>query len=143
VENPSQDEIALAQRGEKDYTVDLSRLDELVKSYVENIKEKFPECTRYTKQQVNFWKDLVWYSTIGHAGEWLSLHFACVEPAEGMRAFAEKRKPDYKGIRQKLAEGKSPELLWGAYTKECKACNTKYIPDSFSYCGKCGTKLYP
>ena len=28
---------------------------------------QFPECQRYTKQQVNFWKELAWHQTIGHA----------------------------------------------------------------------------
>ena len=46
---------------------------------------KLPETTRYTKQQLNFLKDLAWHSTVRHAQDWLSLHYACWEPLEGMR----------------------------------------------------------
>ena len=65
--------------------------------------EQFPECQRYTKQSANFWKDFAWHQTIGHAREWLTLHYASLEPWEGMRAFVEKRPADYKGVRDKAA----------------------------------------
>lgn len=121
--------------------IDLTALDEAVKVMAQKLIEKFPECTRYTKQQVNFWKDLAWYSTIGHARDWLSLHFTSLEPYEGMTAFVEKRPADYLGIRKRAAEDKSSEFLWGPYTKTCKSCGAKGIPEEFAYCGKCGKKL--
>jgi enoyl-CoA hydratase/carnithine racemase len=33
----------------------------------EKLIDKFPECTRYTRQQANFWKDFAWSMTVGHA----------------------------------------------------------------------------
>jgi enoyl-CoA hydratase/carnithine racemase len=104
------------------------------------IIDKF-RCTRYTKQQVNFWKDLSWYSTVGHARDWLSLHFMSPEPYEGMTAFVEKRSPRYRDLRQRAAEGRSSEFLWGPYTRACGACGAKGIPEEFAYCGKCGARL--
>jgi len=55
--------------------------------------DKFPECMRYTKQQTNFWKDFAWHQTVGHARDWLALHYTSLEPYEGMHAFVEKRRP--------------------------------------------------
>jgi 1,4-dihydroxy-2-naphthoyl-CoA synthase len=82
-----------------------------VTKLAEELLEKFPECLRYTKQQVNFWKDLSWHLTVPHAQDWLALHFATSEPHEGMRAFVEKRPPDIAGIRKRLADGEAPEFL--------------------------------
>ncbi|MFW9825137.1 MAG: enoyl-CoA hydratase/isomerase family protein, partial [Candidatus Thorarchaeota archaeon] len=36
-------------------------IDEAVDKMCEKLIDKFPECMRYTKQQVNFWKDFVWH----------------------------------------------------------------------------------
>jgi len=121
--------------------VPYEQLDTVVKEFCERLVLKFQECLRYTKQQTNFWKDLAWYLTIGHAKDWLSLHFACAEPHEGMTAFVEKRAPDYLKLRQRAAQGKSPEFLWGPYRKTCPQCGVQGLPESFEYCGKCGTKL--
>ena len=117
------------------------QLDSAVKEMCDKLINKFPECLRYTKQQTNFWKDLAWSSTVGHAREWLALHFASVEPYEGMKAFVEKRPKDYVGLRQKAAEGGSSEFLFGPYVQECPGCGTKGIPAEFAFCGKCGAKL--
>lgn len=121
--------------------VSRDKLDEAVNALCKKLLDKFPECARYTKQQVNFWKDLAWHQTIGHAREWLSLHFASLEPYEGMTSFVEKRPPAYGGIRKQMAEGKWTETLWGPPDKVCKKCNTKGIPEGFEFCGKCGAKL--
>lgn len=141
VENPTSEEVRWAEKGENGYAIDLTRLDAVVAAWAANLKEKFPECTRYTKQQMNVWKEWAWSSTVGHAADWLSLHFACAEPHEGMRAFVEKRKPDYAGIRAKLAAGESPELVWGANEKACPSCGAVCLPSAFAFCGKCGAKL--
>ena len=74
----------------------------------------FPECTRYTKQQVNFWKDLAWHQTVRHAQDWLALHYTSWEPVEGMRAFVEKRPSRYRLLRERAAEGRSSETPVGA-----------------------------
>ncbi|UCD91805.1 MAG: enoyl-CoA hydratase/isomerase family protein [Methanobacteriota archaeon] len=121
--------------------VPYAELDEAVDRMSKKLIDKFPECMRYTKQQVNFWKDLSWYNTIGHARDWLSVHFASYEPWEGMKSFVEKRETGYRKLRDLAAEGKSSEFVWGPYTKECGKCGSKGIPENFEYCGKCGEKL--
>ncbi len=117
------------------------QLDSAVQEMCGKLINKFPECLRYTKQQTNFWKDLAWSSTVGHAREWLALHFASVEPYEGMKAFVEKRPKDYIGLRTKAAEGKSSEFLFGPYVQECAKCGTKGIPAEFKFCGSCGAEI--
>lgn len=117
------------------------KLDETVNEMVEVLLDKFYECTRYTRAQINFWKELSWHGTIGHARDWLTTHFACGEPNEGMRAFVEKRKVDYRGLRQKMADGGNIEFMWGSYSVNCPSCGAFGIPSEFSFCGKCGVEL--
>lgn len=112
------------------YAVPYSELDSKVQEIAEKLINKFPECTRYTKQQLNFWKDFAWNSTIGHAKDWLSLHFASCEAKEGMLGFVEKRQPDYLKIRDKALN-----------FKECNGCGEKCLPEEFNFCGKCGKPL--
>ncbi|HVD00415.1 MAG TPA: enoyl-CoA hydratase-related protein [Candidatus Dormibacteraeota bacterium] len=121
--------------------VPYAELDAAVDTLAQKLIDKFPECTRYTKQAVNYWKDQAWSASIGHARDWLSLHFASLEPWEGMTAFVEKRQPDYRGIRAKAAAGGSSEFVWGAYTGTCPSCGAKGIPAEFAFCGKCGSAL--
>ena len=121
--------------------VPYAELDAAVDALAQKLIDKFPECTRYTKEAVNYWKDQAWAASIGHARDWLSLHFATLEPWEGMTAFVEKRKPDYRGIRRKAAEGGSSEFVWGPYIGTCGSCGAKGIPADFAFCGKCGAPL--
>jgi len=121
--------------------VPLAELDRAVDAMAKKLLEKFPECTRYTKQQVNFWKDFVWHLSVGHARDWLTLHFTDVEPYEGMTSFVEKRPPDYLGLRQRAAEGASSEFLFGPPAKTCTKCGAKGLPEAFKHCGVCGAKL--
>jgi enoyl-CoA hydratase/carnithine racemase len=118
-----------------------AKLDDEVAVLCRQVLEKFPECTRYTKQQVNYWKESAWYATIGHARDWLSTHFTTLEPYEGMQAFVEKRKVDFAGLRQRAAEGGSSEFLWGPYAKACGGCGATGIPQGFTFCGRCGAAL--
>ncbi len=122
-------------------TIDLGPLDEAVGEYTSKLIEKFPECTRYTKQQVNFWKDFAWHQTIGHARDWLSVHYTSWEPNEGMNAFVEKRPPDYMALRRRAASGGSSEFPWGPYAARCGACGAKALPEEFAFCGACGRPL--
>jgi enoyl-CoA hydratase/carnithine racemase len=78
------------------------QLDAAVDRMAQKLVRKLPECTRYTKQQLNFWRDLSWSMTIGHARDWLTVHTSAPEIAEGIRAFSEKRPIDYEKIRRKL-----------------------------------------
>jgi len=135
------DEIKHAQRGEGGYRIDLSRLDLFVDDLAKRLLASFPECTRYTKQQTNFWKDLAWHATARHAQDWLSLHYACWEPLEGMQAFVEKRPARYAMLRDRAAQGGSSEAPWGAPVRECGSCGAKHLPRDHEYCGSCGRPL--
>lgn len=117
------------------------KLDDAVNELVQELLDKFFECTRYTRAQVNFWKELAWHQTIGHARDWLTTHFACGEPNEGMRAFVEKRKVDYRGLRRKMAEGGNIEFLWGSYSATCPSCGAIKLPSEFAFCGQCGHRM--
>jgi 6-oxocyclohex-1-ene-1-carbonyl-CoA hydrolase len=136
-------EIALALNGKEGFSIDFSMLDAAVDELCGQIVDKFFECTRYTKAQVNFWKDLAWHSTVGHARDWLAVHYTSLEPHEGMSAFVEKRKADYRGLRERAASGGSSEFLWGPYANVCSACGAKGLPAEFEYCGRCGAALAP
>jgi enoyl-CoA hydratase/carnithine racemase len=95
------------------WSVPRAQLDAKVDEIVEKIKNKLPEKTRYTKQQLNFWRDFSWHTTIGHGRDWLAIHNTSPETWEGVRSFDEKRRPDYEAIRRAWAEDKGPEWLDG------------------------------
>ncbi len=135
------EQIKLAQKGKDGYSIDLAMLDEATEKLAQELVDKFAECIRYTKEQTNFWKNLAWHNTIGHARDWLSIHYSSWEPMEGMAAFVEKRPPNYRLLRQRAAEGKSSEFIWGPYTQTCPNCEAKNIPEYFEFCGACGTAL--
>ena len=75
-------------------------LDDAVNVMAEKLFNKLPECLRYAKQHLNFWRDLSWHTTIGHARDWLSIHNLSEEVSEGISAFNEKRKINYKKTRK-------------------------------------------
>jgi enoyl-CoA hydratase/carnithine racemase len=141
IEAASPEQIAAAQKGRDGYRLDLSRLDAVVDALARRLLETFPECTRYTKQQTNFWKDLAWHQTVRHAQDWLSLHYASWEPLEGMRAFTEKRPARYALLRERAARGESSEAPWGAPLRDCEACGATNLPTSHTHCGLCGARL--
>ncbi len=136
------EQVKKAQKGIDGFTLDLSAVDEAVAELCDQIVHKFSECTRYTKAQVNFWKDAAWHATVGHARDWLSVHYTSLEPHEGMSAFVEKRKANYVGLRERAADpAGSSEFLWGPYAHTCMECGAKGIPRAFEFCGKCGAAL--
>jgi enoyl-CoA hydratase/carnithine racemase len=141
VEHATQEQMGQAQRAQAGYAIDLSRLDQAVDALCRELVDKFPECMRYTKQQVNFWKDLAWHQTIGQARDWLSIHYTSREPLEGMGAFVEKRPVDYQGLRRLAAEGGSSEFRWGPYVQTCPHCGVRDLPAAFAHCGQCGQPL--
>jgi enoyl-CoA hydratase/carnithine racemase len=94
-------------------SVPRSQLDQAVDTLVGKLLKKFPEKTRYTKQQLNFWRDMSCHLTIGHGRDWLAIHNTSPETWEGVRSFNEKREPDYEEIRRRWAEDDSPEWLKG------------------------------
>jgi len=141
VETPSAEEVRFAHQREHGYQIDLAPLDAAVDTLSRRLLGMFPECLRYTKQQVNYWKELAWHGTVGHGREWLSLHFANREPHEGMTAFVEKRSPDVAGLRQRIAEGRGGEFLYGRPARDCPSCGARGLPEDFSFCGRCGAPI--
>ncbi|HKK07886.1 MAG TPA: enoyl-CoA hydratase-related protein [Gemmatimonadota bacterium] len=141
VEGATLQEIEKARKGEDGYSLSLEALDRAVDDLAGRLVEKFAECTRFTREQVNFWKELAWNQTIGAAGDWLSVHYSSYEPWEGMRAFVEKRPPRYRELRELAASGGSSEFVWGPYRARCPACGAEGIPAGFDYCGACGAAL--
>jgi len=121
--------------------VPYDKLDEKVDEMCKKLLEKFPECLRYTKEQVNFLKYLTWHLSIGHARDWLTVHKLSFEAHEGMSAFSEKRRVDYTGLRKKLAGKMSSDFRYGAPKNKCKSCGANYLPESFKFCGVCGAKI--
>lgn len=121
--------------------VPYAELDKAVDELCQELIPKFAECARYTKTQLNFWKDMAWGQTIGHAMDWLAVHFTSWEPWEGMKSFVEKRPTDYMKLRQLAADGKSSEFMWGPYTQQCPSCGTRSLPSEFKHCGQCGAKI--
>ncbi len=70
------DEVPAAQAAEwglVNRSVPEAELDTAVDYYVERLAVKLPTTLRYTKQQLNWWRDISWHETIGHAREWLAL----------------------------------------------------------------------
>ena len=84
--------------------VPLAELDKAVDEMAEKLHNKLPECLRYTKQQLNFWRDLSWHTTIGHARDWLSIHNLSFEVEEGIKSFSEKRPVNYKKVRNRKSK---------------------------------------
>lgn len=102
------------------WAVPRAELDQKVDAVVDKLLAKLPEKTRYTKQQLNFWRDLSWHLTIGHGRDWLAIHNTSPETWEGVRSFNEKRLPDYREIRRRWAEDDAPEWVDGELPDEGK-----------------------
>jgi enoyl-CoA hydratase/carnithine racemase len=118
-----------------------AQLDEAVHDMAHKLIAKFPEIMRYTRQQLNFWKDFSWHMTIGHARDWLAIHNTSTEVLEGVQAFQEKRQPDYAALRDRAEADRSPEYPHGAPLRSCPQCGAKNLPAQFDFCGKCGNRL--
>ena len=133
--------------------VPYSMLDSTVEALAQKLHDKLPECIRYTKQQLNFWRDLSWNMTIGHARDWLSLHAGHGETALGIEAFRQKKDIDYGAIRSQLSRGNgyrggrpssqpnsNPQPRGETASVACHSCH-QAMPNENLYCGKCGTKV--
>ncbi len=79
-----------------------NQLDAAVDAMATKLIDKLPVCLRYAKEQLNFWRNLSWHLTIGHAKEFLALNNLSPEVAEGMKAFVEKRAVDYEKARSSI-----------------------------------------
>jgi enoyl-CoA hydratase/carnithine racemase len=118
-----------------------AELDDAVAALAAKLLDKLPEIVRYTRQQLNFWKDLSWSLTVGHTRDWLTIHAGAPETIEGVRAFAEKRRPDYARLRRTAEADQSPEFLHGAPIATCPHCGAQNLPAQFRFCGVCGERL--
>ena len=89
------DEIPAAQAlewGLVNRAVPPEELDPAVDELVEKLAARLPLMTRYAKHQLDFFRDLAWHGTIGHARDWLALSMLSDEAAEGVQGFLQRRK---------------------------------------------------
>jgi enoyl-CoA hydratase/carnithine racemase len=82
-----------------------SELDAAVDDYCDELLAKMPEIVRATRVQLNLWKNLSWGMSIQMAREWLTVHAASAEVAEGLASFHEKRNVDYERLRAQIEDG--------------------------------------
>src|SRR6185503_10713699 len=88
------DEIPAAQAAEwglVNWAVPAAELDAKVDEVVEKLVRKLPQTTRYAKQQLNWWRDVSWHETVGHARDWLAMSMLGDEAQDAIRAFLERR----------------------------------------------------
>jgi enoyl-CoA hydratase/carnithine racemase len=69
------------------WAVPADALDAKVDEVVEKLAAKLPETTRYAKQQLNWWRDVSWHETVGHARDWLALSMLNDEAKEAIERF--------------------------------------------------------
>jgi enoyl-CoA hydratase/carnithine racemase len=84
------DEIPAAQAAEwglVNWAVPEDKLDARVDEVVARLADKLPETTRYAKQQLNYWRDVSWHGTVGHARDWLALSMLGDEAKEAIEKF--------------------------------------------------------
>ena len=79
-----------AEWGLVNYAVPADRLDATVDELVGKLATKLPQTVRYTKQQLNWWRDLSWHETVGHARDWLALSMLGDEARDAITAFLER-----------------------------------------------------
>ena len=107
-----------------------AELDATVAELADKLRRKLPETIRYTKAQLNFWRDLAWSGTITHARDWLAVHSGSDETREAVAAFHEKRAPRF------------DELRFGqAFPRVCPRCGATGLPAHHGFCGVCGNAL--
>jgi enoyl-CoA hydratase/carnithine racemase len=81
-----------AEWGLINWAVPAGELDAKVDELVEKLARKLPETTRYAKQQLNWWRDVSWHETVGHARDWLALSMLGDEAQGAIRSFLERSK---------------------------------------------------
>jgi len=70
--------------------VPAAELDARVDELVAKLAAKLPQTVRYTKQQLNWWRDISWHETVGHARDWLALSMLGDEAKDAIAAFLER-----------------------------------------------------
>ncbi|MDX6478820.1 MAG: 2-ketocyclohexanecarboxyl-CoA hydrolase [Gaiellaceae bacterium] len=89
------EEIPAAQAAEwglVNWVVPRADLDAKVDEVVEKLAAKLPQTTRYAKQQLNWWRDISWNETVGHARDWLALSMLNDETRDAIDAFLQRSK---------------------------------------------------
>ena len=108
-----------------------AELDTAVGELAENLARKLPETIRYTKTQLNWWRDLVWSQTVQHARDWLAVHSTADETKEAVAAFHEKRAPRFAELRRMGADA----------GRTCPECGETGLSATAKFCAQCGTAL--
>ncbi|HEX7225790.1 MAG TPA: enoyl-CoA hydratase-related protein [Candidatus Limnocylindria bacterium] len=108
-----------------------AELDATVATLAENLARKLPETIRYTKTQLNGWRDLVWSQTVQHARDWLAVHSTADETVEAVDAFHEKRRPRFAELR----------ALGAGAGRTCPSCGESGLSASAKFCAECGVAL--
>jgi enoyl-CoA hydratase/carnithine racemase len=72
------------------WVVPAAELDAKVDEIVGKLATKLPQTTRYAKQQLNWWRDISWHETVGHARDWLALSMLNDESKDAIRRFLER-----------------------------------------------------
>jgi enoyl-CoA hydratase/carnithine racemase len=89
------EEIPAAQAAEwglVNWVVPRAELDAKVDEVVEKLARKLPQTTRYAKQQLNWWRDVSWNETVGHARDWLAMSMLNDETKDAIEAFLQRGK---------------------------------------------------
>lgn len=133
--------------------VPYKQLDTTCDALCQKLIDRFPESSRFARDQLSYLKDLAWDSIIKEASNRLAAQFAGEEASEGLRALAEKRELDYRAFRfnanaVREAARTNPEEVAGVKdqpikfrSRSCYSCGAQEISDAFDYCGRCGTRL--
>jgi enoyl-CoA hydratase/carnithine racemase len=79
-----------AEWGLVNWVVPAGELDAKVDEVVDKLARKLPQTTRYAKHQLNWWRDLSWHETVGHARDWLALSMLNDETQDAIKAFLER-----------------------------------------------------
>jgi enoyl-CoA hydratase/carnithine racemase len=108
-----------------------AELDATVAELAANLARKLPETIRYTKTQLNWWRDLVWSQTVQHARDWLAVHSTADETREAVAAFHEKRAPRYEELRR----------LESGAGRTCPDCGESGLSATAKFCEGCGVAL--
>jgi len=106
-------------------------LDETVGMLAASLRAKLPEALRYTKTQLNWWRDLAWSQTVTHARDWLAVHSTADETREAVEAFHDKRTPRYAALRQ----------LQAGAGRICPSCGERGLSAYATYCSGCAAEL--
>src|SRR5579862_775365 len=76
-----------AEWGLVNWVVPGAELDAKVDDVVAKLATKLPQTVRYTKQQLNWWRDISWHETVGHARDWLALSMLGGEAKDAIQRF--------------------------------------------------------